>query len=83
MNTMQYFSGDSRPGRVRYGALHWRVGVDASPINRERIGSASEVGMTTTGLALWRLRVHGAEVPGLWVLIDGQFVPAEEVQDGN
>ena len=78
---MQYFSSDSRSGRVRYGAIHWRLGVDSSPVNRRRIGDATEVGLTPTGLALWRLRVAGSEVPGLWILIDGEFVPAEEVKD--
>jgi hypothetical protein len=78
MNTMQYFSSDSRSGRVRYGAIHWRVGVDASPVDHQRIGDATEVGLTPTGLALWRLRVHGAQVPGLWVLIDGEFVSVEK-----
>ena len=78
---MQYFTSDSGLGRVRYGAIHWRIGVDASPGNPQRIGDASEVGLTTTGLALWRLHVQGAEVPGRWILIDGRFVPAEEVKD--
>jgi hypothetical protein len=27
------------------------------------------------GLALWVLRIHGADVPGRWVIVDGQFVP--------
>jgi hypothetical protein len=78
---MQYFTSDSRVGRVRYGSIHWRIAVDASPTNHQRIGDASEVGITTTGLALWQLRVHGDEVPGRWILIDGQFVPAEAVKD--
>ena len=78
---MQYFTSDSRAGCVRYGAIHSRIGVDASRSNPQRIGDATELGITTTGLALWRLRVHGAEVPGLWVLINGHFMPADEVKD--
>ena len=78
---MQYFTNDSRAGRVRYGAIHWRIGVDASPFKPLRIGDASEVGRTPTGLALWQLRVQGEEVPGLWVLIDGEFVPVDEVKE--
>jgi hypothetical protein len=76
---MQCFANDKRFGSVRYGAIHWRIGVNASRTNDKRIGDATEVGMTLTGLALWRLRVHGDEVPGLWVLIDGQFVLADKV----
>jgi hypothetical protein len=71
----------SRCGAVRYGAIHWRIGVDAIPGKPQWIGDASEVGITPTGLDLWRLRVHGDEVPVRWVLIDGQSVPAEEEKD--
>jgi hypothetical protein len=81
MDTKQYFTSDSRAGRVRYGSIHWRIAVDSSPNNHQRIGDAMEVGMTTTGLAMWRLRVGRSEVPGLWILINGQFVPLEEVKD--
>jgi hypothetical protein len=77
---MQYFSSDSRSGRVRYGAIHWRIGVDASPVDHRRIGDATEVGQTPAGLALWRLRIGRSEVPGLWILIEGEFVPAEQVK---
>ena len=79
---MQYFSGDRRPGCVRYGAIHWRIGVNASPGDHRRIGDATEVGLTPDGVALWRLRIGRSEVPDLWILIDGQFVPAEEVKEG-
>ena len=78
---MQYFTSDKRVGRVRYSAIHWRIGVNAAPGNTEPIGDASEVGMTPTGLALWQLRVHGDKVPGLWVLIDGRFLPVDKAKD--
>jgi hypothetical protein len=78
---MQYFSNDSRAGGVRYGAIHWRIGVDSTPFGPLRIGDASEVGKTPSGLALWKLRVQGDEVPGLWVVIDGEFVPVDEVKE--
>jgi hypothetical protein len=32
---------------------------------------------TDDGVALWRLTVRGAELPGLFVVIDRQFWPAE------
>jgi hypothetical protein len=78
INTMQYFTSASRSGNVRYGAVHWRVGVNDSPASPQQIGEASEVGITPDGQAKWRVRVHGAELPGLWLIIDGQFVPVEE-----
>jgi hypothetical protein len=81
---MTYFTSSSRWGRVRYGAIHWRISVDDSLINPQRIGDASEVGIPPDGLAIWQLRVHGVDVPGLWIAIDGcfvPFVPIEEVRD--
>jgi hypothetical protein len=81
MNTIQYFSSDRRTGRVHYGSIHWRISVNPSPGDHRRIGDATEVGQTPSGLALWRLRVGRSAVPGLWVLIDGEFMRAEEVKD--
>ena len=41
------------------------------------VGMASEIGRTEGGLAVWRLNVHDADVPGRWVILDGRFVPLE------
>jgi hypothetical protein len=41
------------------------------------IGIASAIGRTEGCLAVWGLNVHGADVPGRWVIIDGRFVPVE------
>jgi hypothetical protein len=40
------------------------------------IGMAPGARWRDDGAALWRLTVHGAEVPGLWVVIDREFRPA-------
>jgi hypothetical protein len=40
------------------------------------IGSASEVGLTQDGYALWSLRVRGADIPGRCVIVDGMFMAA-------
>ena len=39
------------------------------------IGVASEAGWTEYGVALWRLKVNGAEINGRWAIVDRQFVP--------
>jgi len=38
------------------------------------IGIASVIGRTEGGLAVWGLCVHGADVPGRWVIVDRRFV---------
>ena len=39
------------------------------------IGQAVEAGWTENGVALWRLMIRGVVVPGLWSIIDRQFIP--------
>jgi hypothetical protein len=41
------------------------------------IGMAFGAGCTEAGLATWRLTVHGAGVPGLWMIVDREFKPVE------
>jgi len=38
---------------------------------------ASAIVRTDGGLAVWGLRVHGADAPGRWVIIDRQFVAVD------
>jgi hypothetical protein len=38
------------------------------------IGVASRIGSTEEGLATWRLRVRGSDVPGRWVILGKWFV---------
>ena len=40
------------------------------------IGIASAIGRTDRGLAVWAA-VHGADVPGRWVIVDRRFVAVE------
>ena len=41
------------------------------------IGMAFGTGRTEDGLKVWKLDVHGADVPGRWVIIDRRFVAVE------
>jgi hypothetical protein len=52
------------------------AGVLESPGNPTPIGQAVEAGWTENGVALWRLRIRGVAVPGLWSIIDRQFIPS-------
>jgi hypothetical protein len=71
----------SRPGPVR-GPLLYRdtpdaIGVLESPTNHMPVGMALAIGPDGAGVAVWRLSVHGAELPGRWVVIDCAFRPAQ------
>ena len=74
---MEYFTNISAAGPVRYHQFPFSIGVLEAPDKLMPIGMASEIGRTAVGLAVWVLTVHGAEVPGRWVIIDRRFVPVE------
>jgi len=62
---------------VRYSRLPFSIGVLEAPDNFMPIGMAFSTGRTEDGLKVWKLHVHGADVPGRWVIIDRQFVAVE------
>jgi hypothetical protein len=60
---MKYFTTASKKGRVRYGQISWTIGVGESDGYPMPVGQANQAGKTADGLALWALRVKGADVP--------------------
>jgi hypothetical protein len=51
------------------------VGVLEARDGRIPIGVATPVGIAAGGVATWRLIVHGADVPGRWIVVGGEFWP--------
>jgi hypothetical protein len=39
------------------------------------VGMALGAGRTEDGLAIWRLTVHDADLPGRWIIVDREFRP--------
>jgi hypothetical protein len=77
---MEYFFADaSIQGRLRSGEYPFAVGVLEAPKNSVPRGIAFEVGRTADGLAKWKLKVHGIDVPGRFIIDNGRFVPIEDV----
>lgn len=76
-STPQYFAQTSVSGPIERRQLPRSIGVLEGLDQSEPIGTASEVGWTDEdGLALWRLTVRGAGIPGRWVIVDRRFVAA-------
>jgi hypothetical protein len=71
---MCYFTNASVQGPVRCIAIPWKIAVTKSPGDRKLIGVASKVGRTKKMVPIWSLSVDGADVPGRWVVAEGQFV---------
>jgi hypothetical protein len=78
-----YFTNASGPGPVRYGQLPGSIGVVEALDKPMPIGMASAIGWTDGGLAVWRLKVHDADIPGPWVIIDRRFLPVDGASARN
>jgi hypothetical protein len=75
---MRYFTNAGpEQGPVRYRKLPSAIGVLEAPDRHMPIGMAFEIGRTADGLAVWRLVIHDADIPGRWVIVDREFRPAE------
>jgi hypothetical protein len=75
---MKYFTIASKKGRVRYGQISWTIGVGESDGYPMPVGQANQTGKTADGLALWALRVIGAEVPGRFKIQNGRFLAVDD-----
>jgi hypothetical protein len=71
-----YSNAGPAPGPVFYRALPDSIGVLQAPDDHMPVGMALAGGWTEDGLAMWRLTLHGVTVPGRWIFVDREFVPA-------
>jgi hypothetical protein len=62
---------------IRHGEDPDVLGVLEAPDNHMPIGIAFQAGGTAEGLALFRLQVHKADLPGRWVCLNRWFVRVE------
>lgn len=65
-----------KPGPILHRHRQDAIGVLESRENNSPIGMALGTGWDREGRSLYRLIVHGAEVPGRWVVVDREFRPA-------
>jgi hypothetical protein len=69
-----YFTNADGLGRVRYQQLPSSIGITESLESDLPIGIASQVSRNDRGMAVWILRVRGADVPGRWAIVNRKFV---------
>jgi hypothetical protein len=60
-------------GPVRYDDAPDTIGVREALEGPTPIGLALCLGWNPDGMAVWKLRIHGADVSGRWVLVDREF----------
>lgn len=63
------------PWLYKDAKLSGAVGVLPAPDDHMPIGMALGAGIDGDGVKLWALTVHGAALPGLWVVVDREFRP--------
>jgi hypothetical protein len=80
---LRCFAPICQAGLVYYRQLSGSIGVLEAPDHGMPIGMANCAGWNPDGLAVWRLTIHGADVPGRWVIIDRRFVSVENASAGN
>jgi hypothetical protein len=78
LRSLRILAHISAAGPVRYRQVPDAIGVLEALDQPKPIGRAFEVGWTDGGLAVGRLTVRGADVPGRWAIIDREFRLAEE-----
>jgi hypothetical protein len=74
---MPYFADITASGPVMHRLFPDDVGVLEAPGRPIPVGIASEVGHDERGRALWRLRIAGSLIPGLWFIVDRTFLAAD------
>jgi len=72
-----YFTNVDITGGIRCDGIPASIGVIEKLHEPVPIGTASLIGQTDEGLALWRLQVRGTELPGRWVILGKWFVVDE------
>src|SRR5262249_62403075 len=65
-------------GPLKYGEVPGAVGLLEALDKPMPVGMALCVGWDPAGLAVWTLTVHGDELPGRWLVVDGEFRPATD-----
>ena len=74
---MTFYAHMGQCGPIKRGRLPGSIGVLEAPDKFTPIGIAHRVRWGERGIAIWRLIVNGTELPGEWIIVDRQFVPAQ------
>jgi hypothetical protein len=79
---MSYFVEVPVKGCILVGELPRVISVFSSD-PRYLVGIGTEVDRTQRGLAVWRLMVGGADVPGRWIIVEGDFVQLGDMAESG
>ncbi len=71
-----YASAGPALGLLMFGAVRSTISVLEAPGDAVPVGTAICVSLDTAGVAVWRLMIRGAELPGRWIVVDREFRPA-------
>ena len=64
-------------GPALYREVPASIGILKARDDREPIGTGMCIGWNDQGIALWRLIIQEAVIPGRWLILDREFRPAD------
>ena len=73
----KFFAHISQTGPIRYVQVPCSIGVLEALDTFMPIGEASCRNYDANELAVWTLRIGKQEIPGLWIIVDREFTPAQ------
>jgi hypothetical protein len=74
---VRYFTSfGPQSGVLTYSAALGAIPVLLHPGALMPVGMALAAGRDAAGRALWTLSVHDGDLPGRWLVVDREFVPA-------
>jgi hypothetical protein len=74
---MPYFVDASQDSRESIKPVVRTLNVTDAAENQVVIGVAQNVGKTEENVRIWSLKIGDSKVPGLFVLVNGEFVQLE------
>jgi hypothetical protein len=64
-------------GPILYGTMPTAIAVLAARDDPTQVGVALAAGRRADGLQLWRVTIDRVELPGLFIVVDREFRPAQ------
>jgi hypothetical protein len=68
-----YYAHVTKKGPVKYGRRRKAIWVFAAQDQYMPIGEASCQSRDENGLAVWTLLIGKNDIPGKWIIVDGEF----------
>jgi hypothetical protein len=70
-----YTNAGHTSGAILWGGDRATIDVLRDPGDFTPIGTATQVGQTASGIAIWQIVIGYVAVPGRWIVLGREFLP--------